>query len=527
MILITSSAIVEPELKAEFGSIPPSFLPVGNKRLFEHQLKSLPSDESIVLTLPEGFQLEFFDKRRLEAAGVRIIFLPLGLSLGEAILYSINLLSMAIGESIKILHGDTLFEHLPDGVDLIAISEVADAYDWAVYTADSVNLLGKHDPRVDSHVSWVASGYFTFSQPAELSRALIEKRFSFIDAVNLYHRRIQLTPIKMEQWYDFGHVHTYYRSKSKMTTQRSFNQLEITQRTVSKRSFKSSKMLAEANWFAEVPKELKTFIPHLLEVFEDDSESGYVIEYMHLTALNELFTFGKLPPFIWRRIFTSCIEFVDTCLELAAPIDREYATIHQLFGHKSKQRLREYAVNKGLDLHKEWRFNGEALPCLTEIIYQIEAFMPKKELQASWYHGDLCFSNILYDFRTNSIKVIDPRGITPLGEISPYGNVIYDLAKLSHSVIGLYDQIIAGNFELNWQAYDVSLQLIQDNEQEQIKEIFIRLLEQRYGLSEDNLLALQIHLFLSMLPLHEDNELRQKAFLANALRLFSKLGATK
>jgi hypothetical protein len=38
MILITSAAYVNSEFQIEFGKIPPSFLPVGNKRLFEHQI---------------------------------------------------------------------------------------------------------------------------------------------------------------------------------------------------------------------------------------------------------------------------------------------------------------------------------------------------------------------------------------------------------------------------------------------------------------------------------------------------------
>ena len=62
-------------------------------------------------------------------------------------------------------------------------------------------------------------------------------------------------------------------------------------------------------------------------------------------------------------------------------------------------------------------------------------------------HGDFCFSNILYDFKSQSIKVIDPRGLSGDGkEQSIYGDLRYDVAKLAHSVIGKYDFIIAGRF---------------------------------------------------------------------------------
>lgn len=38
MLLIMSGSYVQQELGAEFGSIPPSFLPLANKRLFKHQV---------------------------------------------------------------------------------------------------------------------------------------------------------------------------------------------------------------------------------------------------------------------------------------------------------------------------------------------------------------------------------------------------------------------------------------------------------------------------------------------------------
>lgn len=55
MYLITSAAMVASELQSEFGPLPPCFLPVGNKRLFHHQLALIPAGERTIITLPEGF----------------------------------------------------------------------------------------------------------------------------------------------------------------------------------------------------------------------------------------------------------------------------------------------------------------------------------------------------------------------------------------------------------------------------------------------------------------------------------------
>lgn len=41
MILINSAAYVNTEFRNEFGSIPPCFLPIGNKKLLSHQVNAL------------------------------------------------------------------------------------------------------------------------------------------------------------------------------------------------------------------------------------------------------------------------------------------------------------------------------------------------------------------------------------------------------------------------------------------------------------------------------------------------------
>lgn len=44
-----------------------------------------------------------------------------------------------------------------------------------------------------------------------------------------------------------------------------------------------------------------------------------------------------------------------------------------------------------------------------------------------------------------------------------------------------------------------------------------------FGVSESQLYAMQIQLFLSMLPLHNDRPDRQLGFIGNAYRLYDRL----
>ena len=100
----------------------------------------------------------------------------------------------------------------------------------------------------------------------------------------------------------------------------------------------------------------------------------------------------------------------------------------------------------------------------------------------------------------------------------------YDLSKLTHSLIGLYDFIIAGRYEYaEKNIYDINFKIYQNENFTQIRNFFLTFNHRGKSLEEYNVLEIQILLFFSMLPLHSDSPNRQKALLANALRLFNEL----
>ena len=125
----------------------------------------------------------------------------------------------------------------------------------------------------------------------------------------------------------------------------------------------------------------------------------------------------------------------------------------------------------------------------------------------------------MYDNRQQSIKVIDPRGIDSSGKKSIFGDARYDLAKLYHSVVGLYDLIIAGHYVL--EGDDIVFQLTDD--QVRVQSIFKDCFFADNPELEKEILAINVQLFLSMLPLHSDVPERQKAMLVNARRMYSLL----
>lgn len=137
-------------------------------------------------------------------------------------------------------------------------------------------------------------------------------------------------------------------------------------------------------------------------------------------------------------------------------------------------------------------------------------------------HGDPCFSNILYDKRIGMLRFIDPRGADSEEEL--YMDPYYDLAKLSHSILGGYDYLNNGLCAIEV-GQDLRLRLLPDApDQSAKKESFLRLVRSK-GFDPDWMRLCEASLFLSMIPLHAEAPRKVLAFLLNAEGILAGLEA--
>ena len=134
-------------------------------------------------------------------------------------------------------------------------------------------------------------------------------------------------------------------------------------------------------------------------------------------------------------------------------------------------------------------------------------------------HGDLCFSNILYNKETSMLKLIDPKGATKEEEL--WTNPYYDIAKLSHSICGRYDFFNSGLYDIKIEA-DMKLNLSLEFNNAEYMELFRDYLE-RYGFDYNMVRVYEASLFLSMLPLHMDNPQKVFGFLLNAINILEEV----
>jgi hypothetical protein len=522
VLMIASAAYLSAEFTAEFGRLPPAFIPVGNRPLWHWQLDRMaPSAPSrVLLSIPADFELDAEDEIAFAARNIELIRVPLGMSLGESLLYCITVSRIGAAD-LQLLFGDTLVRsEFDEQSDVVGVASTAEYYAWSTFDTQRDESFSEGLPTGGTPRD-VVCGYFRFTDPTLLAEMLMRSRGGFIAALNGYHAERPLSQKRISDWLDFGHLQLYFQSKSRMTTQRAFNNLNADSLSIQKSSADSRKMDAEAGWFEDVPDRVKLFAPQLLGRSHDEQgkTTGYRLEYLYLSTLSELFVFGRLPLFGWSRIFAQCDEF----LSLLARHQSEAVPTGRVdyFG-KSIARLEAFTQASGIDPHAEGRFNGVPVPSLMRVLEIIDqAIADPTPENNGIIHGDFCFSNVLFDFRSNRIRVIDPRGLTFAGERSIHGDRRYDLAKLSHSVIGRYDQIIAGRFRLVQNGdLDFTLALPESRRLTDLEAEYrsSTIGGMRAGGTED--LAMVVMLFISMLPLHADSPLRQMAFLANAYRLF-------
>lgn len=506
MILITSAAYCSPALVAEFGKLPPCMLPVQNKRLYEHQLALMPPEMHVVLTLPQSYNLSAYDSKKLATQGVKVLYVDEKLSLGESIYEALKRSDIA-NESLYILHGDTLFSRLDFQLDAYAVAKPEDDYTWAK----------------SNESEKVYAGWFAFADTEDFISALRANGMSFVKSHEWYAKQHDVQDVELPDWLDFGLVNSYYRSCSRMTTQRAFNDLRISRYGVRKYSSDKLKMRAEAEWFMSLPYDLRHYAPAIWDYGENDEKGFYEIEYFYYSTLSNLWVFGENPLATWKEILGACAEFFkDEYGHKPEHIEEVAKNNDSLYTAKTQQRLAIFCKTAGIQMDVKWKINGVETPSLHEIIGEMDAAISKQDIRfASLMHGDICFSNILYDFKSKSIKVIDPRGLSADGKLSIWGDVRYDVAKLAHSVLGMYDYIIGGRYSYRqYASNDLSLSFDTHPTIKEIQSYFKQMQFAGYTITELQVYPIMIMLFLSMLPLHADRPDRQQAFLANALRLY-------
>jgi dTDP-glucose pyrophosphorylase len=513
-----------------------STIPVNGKPVISWILDDLIKKEITeiyIVIRKENHRLkQLLEKHYSKRLALKIIELENPQSILTSLQAGINELATS-SETLQVILGDTLIYDSFDGLaDSLFVSEVKNAENWCITQKDTnnqlVGFIDKQELAGNDHEA--LCGYYCFSNINELNNALNkslnEGAKELSHTLLNYHQVIPLKLKTVETWFDFGHLETLIQSKKSLLRPRHFNQLTIHPllNTITKTSEKSDKLEDELNWYKLLPEKLKILTPRVIEESQSQNKITITQEFYGYPSLSELFIYGDLNTAVWESIidylfkihnlFSSYTKHVDVSLSKEMYLNKTNERIEQLLNQN----------NFWVELwdQEEIVINGKVYPNIKSLLEKIK--YPLESLtQTSTFsiiHGDYCLSNILYDLNNQIVKLIDPRG--SFGEIGIYGDARYDIAKLRHSVVGLYDYIVGDLFQIESDKNTFTYELFEDEKNNQLARYFDNcLVNNGYLLHEIKLI--EGLLFLSMIPYHADYFERQQMMYIKSILILSEI----
>ena len=443
-------------------------------------------------------------------------------------------LEVSEAKSIRVILGDTLITDPleVDQKDYLYIHPVKNASRWCIAQTNEAGFIVSFFNKQENLNSGLLAvcGHYFFND-AELLKIAVNNTasknlFNISDVLTLYNQEKPIFALPAKNWFDFGNIDTFFTSKTKLLTGRYFNQLEIDPvlNTITKVSLFNEKLKNELDWYLLIPEELKVLTPRIIDKEIKNSKVKIVQEYYGYPTLAEIFLYYNLHPDVWSFILNNLFLIHERIKSYKSTLSKK--AISSVYVDKTKERfetLVKDAYWKNLFEKETIIVNGielKNIKLLQDFLFN-EAEALSEHAEVTIIHGDFCFSNILFDLSTLITRIIDPRG--SFGEVGIYGDARYDIAKLRHSVCGLYDFLIADLFDLNeFTPGKFTLKIYKPEESKKISAEFDRILSERgYNLREIKLI--ESLLFLSMLPLHKENPKRQKAMFLRGISLLNEL----
>ena len=436
----------------------------------------------------------------------------------------------------QIIFGDTLIdEPFPEESDVFLSSpNIKASKQWCLVSKNSKGYLDRiYNKERDISIADKEAlvGYYKFSDTKLLKQLLtaefLNPEAGFINILLKYHNIHPILIKTTRHWFDFGHISGAVQARLGLFSAREFNSLKVdaVRGTITKISKKKQKLLDEANWYKELPSEVACYAPRVFNVSENGEFASVEMELYGYANLAETFIYGSNNLEDWYNIIEALLKVHKVFENYTEPQNKE--ELVEIYQTKTQQRLDDIAV-KNPEIFKMMQSDYISInnihyknyPLLKEGL-DIEIAKLTGYEKRSIVHGDYCFSNILFDPMHYIFKLIDPRGRFKTQSI--YGDPRYDIAKLRHSIVGLYDFIVAGLYKLNptgKDAYDfqISTPILTEKLEPFFDELVVN-----YGYDRREIKLIEALLFLTMIPLHSDDVQRQKAFYLTSIKKLNEV----
>ncbi len=306
---------------------------------------------------------------------------------------------------------------------------------------------------------------------------------------------------------------------------RHFNAISQDELLVVKSSRDVTKMRREARYYELLPSTLRVFFLPALDYRETGDIASYATERIRVPDLSLQWIHRALD----ERSFPPLLGRLGDFLRLRPVRTPEPAAgrrqADELYLGKTEHRLAQ------LKSHAAWPQVSILLAHCgpadgiaglhRRFLDQWARLTPRRRTwRTAVSHGDPCFSNILYHPDTRLLKFIDPRGAETADEL--YLDEYYDVAKLSHSVLGLYDLVNHDLADLHLDRA-LHLELVHGGADLAPLQNQFRAAVVSWGLDLHLVRLYEAALFLSMLPLHADVPKKVVCFALACAEILARL----
>lgn len=435
---------------------------------------------------------------------------------------------------VRIALGDTLIrDSAVGGEDFVYVAEVSDSRRWCLAFTDRDGRIIDYADKQELAPGpgrLALAGYYHLLHGDHLQACVetaIEAGESELsDVLRRYGSRYPIRAKHALEWFDFGHIDNLVDARRRLLQPRYFNSLRIDPvlNTITKTSDHDKKLKDELDWYLQIPDELKVLTPRILTHDQVDGRTRIVQEHYGYPNLAELYVFADLDADTWisilRRVFRIHQEFCRHAGELE-PQDLAAVYIGKTEERLEMLRRQDPAWNTLLS-RETVTCNGRVLQNFGTIQQAVVEKTRELTLSAPVrvIHGDLCFSNILFDIGSQILRLIDPRG--SFGKKGVLGDARYDIAKLRHSVCGLYDFVLADMFSLQEEDGEFTTRVFAGGAQRTLATSFDQMVG-RAGYDLNEIRLIEGLLFVSMLPLHHGHPGRQRMMFLRGLTLLNQV----
>ncbi len=528
-LIVLGAGRVPAELSGELGSVPSGQPPVGGVPAIVTLLRSAPIARIFVVLDPADINLgRLVTVVRPDATIIPQA--PQG-SVGAAFLAAYDTIAADYEPgSGYVTYADTI-TNFPDATDVITVHPSAERR-WTTVerAANGLRIVEKNTthPAAEAIV-----GMFHFSDLAAFAERV--RRASRGGDVDVFHQGLVAYDMEVrtlaletaQRWLDVGHLDTYHDARRRALVARFFNHVRVHEHSpeiLVKTGTNTVKIRQESNWYQTLPVGSTWLAPRLLGVLEN----GYELEYVPGLLVAESYLYGEHDDAYWSRLLNTVDRALRTLHDDTTIWESEIANAarRSVWITKTRERLSAVKVDQP-HLSGDVVVNGELTPGIDAVLDELSTVVEASRLLAprpvTRIHGDLHPGNMLYDHRTGVLKLVDPRGSFSVP--GPYGDPLYDLAKLAHGFLGNYDALLFGCYELN-RVEGNTLEIITPGSGPvMFREAFRGWLSAIVRTApynaeiEDIDLAVAV-LFLSLAALHRELPERQEVFLLHGLSLW-------